>query len=381
MSLQTCIVRYAKHMEAIVPNCKARSMPRITRIEGVADALITVEEEEEDKKRQQEELQQLGPLSEQKDDKVFIKFIEDIEKIIGDEARTIYTGDKAKYITGNDRLPDFLRLYIQNMKRNAQAFRQDSIRSLRESSNRFAQLASAITELFFSSIHNYYTGSQTSLGSSRKNQIDKLVHDHSNLRAINLQKLRPNLSHPSCQNDLRQLDQQEQERQTEFTGYIKDLRKGFEDEIFNNSSEFLNSCLNNYEMLILLFDSLYLQEDFVKVSGDDAEQKVHLDAKRLMLMKQKGISIESNSQRNLRKKWDGVTITLFDFADKKFTLFAKPAEELKEKDKKASKKDNKGKVEEAPKNPNESKSIETFKTWRQKASFSKRQETIQHFHR
>lgn len=63
---------------------------------------------------------QLGPLGEQKDDKIFMKFLEDIEKIIGDEARTIYVGDKAKYINGNDKLPDFLRLYIQNMRKNAE---------------------------------------------------------------------------------------------------------------------------------------------------------------------------------------------------------------------------------------------------------------------
>ena len=64
-------------------------------------------------------MSQLGPLSEQKDDKVFIKFVDDIEKLIADEARTIYSGDKAKYITGNDKLPDFLRTYIYNMKKNS----------------------------------------------------------------------------------------------------------------------------------------------------------------------------------------------------------------------------------------------------------------------
>ena len=64
-------------------------------------------------------MQKLGPLAEQKDDKVFIKFVDDIEKLIGDEARNIYTGDKAKYITGNDKLPDFLRTYIFNMRKNA----------------------------------------------------------------------------------------------------------------------------------------------------------------------------------------------------------------------------------------------------------------------
>jgi hypothetical protein len=62
----------------------------------------------------------LGTLSEQKDERVFMKYIEDIEKIISDESRTIYVGDKAKYLTGNDKIPDFLRIYILGMKKSAE---------------------------------------------------------------------------------------------------------------------------------------------------------------------------------------------------------------------------------------------------------------------
>jgi hypothetical protein len=65
-------------------------MPRITRQEGVSDALITAEEEEEDKKKVAEELLQLGPLGEQKEEKPFMKFLEDIENAIGAVAREIY---------------------------------------------------------------------------------------------------------------------------------------------------------------------------------------------------------------------------------------------------------------------------------------------------
>jgi len=46
---------------------------------------------------------------------------------------------------------------------------------------------------------------------------------------------------------------------------------------------------------------------------------VHLDAKRLLLMKQKGLAIDANSERNIKKKWEGVLCTLFNFGDKKFT--------------------------------------------------------------
>ena len=70
----------------------------------------------------------MGPLGDQKEDKPFSKFVLDIEKIISDEARTIYVGDKAKYLTGADKLPDFLRKYIASMKQSAEDFRQNSIR-------------------------------------------------------------------------------------------------------------------------------------------------------------------------------------------------------------------------------------------------------------
>ncbi len=135
-----------------------------------------------------------------------MKYLDDIEKIIGDEARAVYTGDKAKYITGNDKLPDFLRAYIGNMRKNAEEFRQESVRKLRESCNKFASSASQIVELFFGALDNYFISSQTSLCSSRKKEIDKIIIAHSKIREEHLVKLRPNLSHPSCQNDLKELD-------------------------------------------------------------------------------------------------------------------------------------------------------------------------------
>ena len=60
----------------------------------------------------------LGKLSEQKDERPFVKYIKKKKKLISDESRTIYVGDKAKFLTGNDKIPDFLRVYIVNMKKS-----------------------------------------------------------------------------------------------------------------------------------------------------------------------------------------------------------------------------------------------------------------------
>lgn len=78
--------------------------------------------------------------------------------------------------------------------------------------------------------------------------------------------------------------------------------------------------------MIQYCDSLYLFEDFVKVAGgnfifnvDDDEDKKKLNIKKLMVMKQKGLNIDSSSERNLKKKWTGVDFTVVNFDDKKFT--------------------------------------------------------------
>lgn len=77
-------------------------------------------------------------------------------------------------------------------------------------------------------------------------------------------------------------------------------------------------------------------------------------------MKEKGIAIDSNSERNIRKKWEGLKTTLFNFDDKKYAPPAK-VEEVKEKDKKGGKKDSKeakkGAVEEAVVSSDQSKVI------------------------
>ena len=82
-------------------------MSWLTRLETSSDALFAAEEEEYNKKKMIEELLTLGPLGELKEDKIFIKYLEDID--IG-RSSSIYVEDKAKYITSNDTISDFLRL-------------------------------------------------------------------------------------------------------------------------------------------------------------------------------------------------------------------------------------------------------------------------------
>ena len=128
---------------------------------------------------------------------------------------------------------------------------------------------------------------------------------------------------------------------------MNSLKDQFRNEHFANGQQFMNCLINNYEFLLQYCDSLFLFEDFIKVTGgiicvnvDDDEDKKKLNIKKLMIMKQKGINIDSSSERNLTKKWAGVNFTIINFDNLKFTIKKVEVEDVASKDpKKAAKKD------------------------------------------
>lgn len=62
-----------------------------------------------------------------------------------------------------------------------------------------------------------------------------------------------------------------------------------------------------------------------------------------MIMKQKGIKIDTESERNIRKKWDGLDFKVFDIEERKYVYKVSSDEVPKEKEKKGAKKESKEK--------------------------------------
>ena len=63
MTIQSCIARYGKHIEAFRADIKIAPMIRVNYNEKLCDSKLPAEEEEEDKKRIVEEFSLLGSLS------------------------------------------------------------------------------------------------------------------------------------------------------------------------------------------------------------------------------------------------------------------------------------------------------------------------------
>ena len=80
----------------------------------------------------------------------------------------------------------------------------------------------------------------------------------------------------------------------------------------------MTSCYCLQTLSIYLRISSSFLEVFADFIIDEVEEKKHLDIKRLMIMKQKGIKIDTESERNIRKKWEGIDFKVFDIEERKY---------------------------------------------------------------
>jgi hypothetical protein len=106
---------------------------------------ITVEEadKEADLKHQDEELEILGPIGFKNASEPYVRFPEaivNIETMCKELCQKLYTGENVKYLEGSDRIPAYLSIFLENMKKQAEGFKIQQVRQLRTSAQRLQEL-------------------------------------------------------------------------------------------------------------------------------------------------------------------------------------------------------------------------------------------------
>lgn len=89
-----------------------------------------------------------------------MEWLDEIEDIVKKECQRIYAGEKSKLLTGSDNIPDYLRLYLANLKNNAENFRIQSARLLRNSCEELGVVSEAINDMginYVELLHHYKT--------------------------------------------------------------------------------------------------------------------------------------------------------------------------------------------------------------------------------
>lgn len=119
VSLVRCIIFYGLHINAFVKEPK--QLARMSYSEKQAELDLTATEQGAiDEKRKDEELENLGPLGYKNSTQTYYKFqdmIGVIEKGSKDLCAKLYTGDIAKYLVGAEKIPEYLTIFLEGMRR------------------------------------------------------------------------------------------------------------------------------------------------------------------------------------------------------------------------------------------------------------------------
>ncbi|CAK85633.1 unnamed protein product (macronuclear) [Paramecium tetraurelia] len=228
----------------------------------------------------------------------------EIEKIIKEEAIKIYA-DKQKFLTGADKIPDYLRAYIENMQRNMNEFRIQSIRELRNACEELSEMSPNISEMILFSNHQRWIFTLQMINSNLWNELQQEQSKQENLKKTHQKQLRPNLGNPQLKEELDDLKSRESKRLSDFLELLSKYQVTLFDENFNQGDKYLKAASQNFEFLILL-----------NYPGDEQIQKKHQNLKVSLRQKQSGQIIDTNSERSLSKTWEGVQLEMFTIGDR-----------------------------------------------------------------
>lgn len=118
------IRHYALHLGGFKE--ETAELARITYTETRESIEVDEEEKEADAKRQDEELEILGPIGFKNATEPYVRFPEavvGIETMCKDLCQKLYQGDNVKYLEGPDRIPAYLTVFLENMRKQAEGFK------------------------------------------------------------------------------------------------------------------------------------------------------------------------------------------------------------------------------------------------------------------
>lgn len=79
-----------------------------------------------------------------KDYKKFPEAIQQIDSACRELVAKLYTGDNAKYLVGDQKIPEYLTIFLRNMHRQVNDFKINSVRQLRMSNERLVELCQRV---------------------------------------------------------------------------------------------------------------------------------------------------------------------------------------------------------------------------------------------
>ena len=223
VSLLRMMIHYGKHLGSFKavdgkPDHPS-DLPRISYREDQEELELSEEEAGLDAVRIEEELEHLGPIGFKNSKEEYLKFPEAIQKIdqtCRDLVTKLYTGENAKYLVGDQKIPEYLSIFLTNLNKQVEEFKISCVRQLRASTERLRELCQKVPRCVFFYLQYKYTNIILNKVSQESSQFDSAQRQDRDTKDQHLQLFRPNLENPANKEMTRELNEKEQARIEEF---------------------------------------------------------------------------------------------------------------------------------------------------------------------
>jgi golgin subfamily A member 4 len=320
--IMRCIVKYGKYLHAfrigdeIIRELK--ELTPLTLTENKNNLELTEEEQKNYDERLKRELFHLNIIgASQEENANFSENILKINNVAIEHCQKLYVGEDAQWLVGEKKIPEYLSIYLKGVNEQAEQFRIQSIRYLRDSALELIKIDEKVPNTVFSYIEEKYSRTINTAIANIEKTYSEYEREDKELRASHLKRFRPNLANPANAGELEELNKEAKERTDKFIEKVDDTQVQLVDLEIEKSNEFYVVYFNNLRCLLKLFDALVYREHFIKLPGDEIVVKKKLNI-RILKAKYQGHDLTTQPKR----KWKGLGPNPFKVDLTKYESFA-----------------------------------------------------------
>lgn len=256
--IMRCIVQYGKYLKAFREGenvlRELKQIPDISLVERQEKLEITEEEKKTLEDRKERELLHLSTIgTDQENGKTFSTNVEKLNSMAIEHCQKLYTGDDAKWLVGEKKIPEYLDIYLKGVNQQSEEFRIQSVRYLREACLEYIKLCEKIPSTVFSYIEEKYSSKIRSAVDNVEREYTQYETTDKELRSQHLKNFRPNLANPANASELDELNVDAKKRTEKFSEKVDDTQVQLVDLEIDLSKEFYVVYLNNLRSLLTLY--------------------------------------------------------------------------------------------------------------------------------
>ena len=171
--------------------------------------------------------------------------VDSIKKAAIESAQKIYVGDDAKWLEGADKIPVYLSKYLEKTTENAEQYRLNFVRTLRDTQYELVKVCESIPKTVLEYVTSTYTGRIETKINQKEKEFAQEHRKTEEMKERHKFLFRPNLKNPANKAELDELTETEEKRRDEFLEIVDDFQLEMVDTEMDRSKEFRYAFMNH----------------------------------------------------------------------------------------------------------------------------------------